>query len=384
MISLNINKIVIAPDSFKESMTAKQAGLAIERGFKNIFGDAFKTEVIPMADGGEGTTEALIEALDAKIHSIKVHDPLFREVTASYARSRDNRVAIIEMAAASGLDLIRTDERNPLITTTFGVGELIKDALNHHVTKIILGIGGSATNDGGSGMLTALGVKFLNSDNEEIELGGGALAHLTHIDASNLDYRLNDVTFEVACDVTNPLLGSNGATYIYGPQKGATEKMIPKLDSALANYHDMIEKAYHISVKDIPGAGAAGGLGAGILTFFNASLSNGIDIVLKETQFLQSIKDADLVITGEGKIDVQTIYGKTPIGVAKAAKQFDLPVIGICGSLGKNYQAVYQHGIDTVFSIIETPSELPYLLENGERFLTQTAENIARLIKLND
>ncbi len=365
-------------------MTAKQAGLAIERGFKNIFGDSLKTEVIPMADGGEGTTEALIEALDASIHSIKVHDPLFREVTASYARSRDNRVAIIEMAAASGLDLIRTDERNPLITTTFGVGELIKDALNHHVTKIILGIGGSATNDGGSGMLTALGVKFLNSDNEEIELGGGALAHLTHIDASNLDYRLNDVTFEVACDVTNPLLGPNGATYIYGPQKGATEKMIPKLDSALANYHDMIEKAYHISVKDIPGAGAAGGLGAGILTFFNASLSNGIDIVLKETQFLERIKDADLVITGEGKIDVQTIYGKTPIGVAKASKQFDLPVIAICGSLGKNYQAVYQHGIDTVFSIIETPSELPYLLENGERFLTQTAENIARLIKLND
>ena len=363
--------MVIAPDSFKESMSAKQAGLAIEQGFKNIFGDALKTEVIPMADGGEGTTEALIEALDATIHSIKVHDPLFREVTASYARSRDNHVAIIEMAAASGLDLIRTDERNPLITTTFGVGELIKDALNHNVTKIILGIGGSATNDGGSGMLTALGVKFLNSDNEEIELGGGALAHLTHIDASKLDYRLNDVTFEVACDVTNPLLGSNGATYIYGPQKGATEKMIPKLDSAL-------------SVKDIPGAGAAGGLGAGILTFFNASLSNGIDIVLKETQFLQSIKDADLVITGEGKIDVQTIYGKTPIGVAKAAKQFDLPVIGICGSLGKNYQAVYQHGIDTVFSIIETPSELPYLLENGERFLTQTAENIARLIKLND
>ena len=384
MISLNINKMVIAPDSFKESMTAKQAGLAIEQGFKNIFGDALKTEVIPMADGGEGTTEALIEALDATIHSIKVHDPLFREVTASYARSRDNHVAIIEMAAASGLDLIRTDERNPLITTTFGVGELIKDALNHNVTKIILGIGGSATNDGGSGMLTALGVKFLNSDNEEIELGGGALAHLTHIDASKLDYRLNDVTFEVACDVTNPLLGSNGATYIYGPQKGATEKMIPKLDSALANYHDMIEKAYHISVKDIPGAGAAGGLGAGILTFFNASLSNGIDIVLKETQFLQSIKDADLVITGEGKIDVQTIYGKTPIGVAKASKQFDLPVIAICGSLGKNYQAVYQHGIDTVFSIIETPSELPYLLENGERFLTQTAENIARLIKLND
>lgn len=384
MISLNINKIVIAPDSFKESMSAKQTGLAIEHGFKTIFGDELKTDIIPMADGGEGTTEALVEALDAKTYTVKVHDPLFREITASYARSRDNRVAIIEMAAASGLDLIRTDERNPLITTTFGVGELIKDALDHNVTKIILGIGGSATNDGGSGMLNALGVKFLNSNNDEIELGGGALAHLTHIDASNLDYRLNDVTFEVACDVTNPLLGHNGATYIYGPQKGATEKMIPKLDAALTNYHDIIEKEYHISVKDIPGAGAAGGLGAGILTFFNASLSNGIDIVLKETQFLKRIKDADLIITGEGKIDAQTIYGKTPIGVAKASKQFDLPVIAICGSLGKEYQVVYQHGIDSVFSIIESPSELPYLLKNGGQFLTRTAENIARLIKLND
>lgn len=377
---MKFKKIVIATDSFKESMSAKQAGTAIRQGFMNVYGDKMSYDVIPMADGGEGTTDALKEALNATSYTVKVHDPLHRQINATYARSHDDSVAIIEMAAAAGLDLLTSEERNPLITSTYGVGELILDALNHGVTKIILGIGGSATNDGGSGMLSALGVNFLDAQNNKLKLGGGYLSDLQHIDISNLDPRLANVTFEVACDVTNPLLGDNGATKIYGPQKGATSKMIPKLDSALTTYHDMIESELHKNVKDIPGAGAAGGLGTGILAFFNASLSKGIDIVLKETHFSESVQDADLVITGEGKLDAQTIYGKTPIGVAKAAKVYDKPVIAICGSLGEDYQTVYQHGIDSVFSMIEAPDDISTLLKNGEQNMTRTAENIARLL----
>lgn len=378
---MNLKKIVIATDSFKESMSAKEAGLAIQDGFKAVFDDAIHYDIIPMADGGEGTTDALKEALNAKTYTIPVHDPLHRSIEASYARSDDDQIAIIEMAASSGLDLLSKDERNPLITSTYGVGEMILDALNHHVSKIILGIGGSATNDGGSGMLCALGAQFLDAQHQPLQLGGGYLSELAHIDISNLDQRLKDVTFEVACDVTNPLLGPNGATEVYGPQKGVDAKMIPKLDSALATYHDMIEQELNLNVKDIPGAGAAGGLGTGILAFFNASLSKGIDIVLKETDFSRRVQDADLVITGEGKMDAQTVFGKTPIGVAKAAKVHHIPVIAICGSLGEGYQDVYNHGIDSAFSLIEQPEALPSLLSNGKRNMTHTAENIARLLK---
>ncbi|GGG92289.1 glycerate kinase [Staphylococcus pragensis] len=377
-----ISKIVIATDSFKESMSAKEAGLAIQCGFQKIFNKTINYDIIPMADGGEGTTDALREALNAETYKVKVHDPLHREIEASYARSQDNNVAIIEMAAASGLDLLKPHERNPLKTSTFGVGELIKDAIDHGVSKIILGIGGSATNDGGSGMLAALGVQFLDENEETLPLGGGYLSQLAHIDISQFDSRLNHIQFEVACDVTNPLLGDNGATAVYGPQKGATDKMIPKLDSALTTYHDMIERDIDKNVKDVPGAGAAGGLGAGILAFFsNASLSKGIDIVLKETQFSKRVKDADLVITGEGKMDAQTIYGKKPIGVAQAAKQYDIPVVAICGSLGDGYEAVYEHGIDSAFSIIEQPMEIDDLLTNGKHNIQRTAENVARLLQ---
>ncbi|MCJ1667374.1 glycerate kinase [Staphylococcus sp. NRL 19/737] len=377
-----INKIVIATDSFKESMSAKEAGLAIQRGFQKIFNEDIAYDIIPMADGGEGTTDALKEALNAKTYKVKVHDPLYRDIEASYARSQDNSVAIIEMAAASGLDLLKSHERDPLRASTFGVGELIKDALDHGVSKIILGLGGSATNDGGSGMLAALDVKFLGENEETLPLGGGYLSHLARIDISQLDSRLEHVQFEVACDVNNPLLGDNGATTVYGPQKGVTDKMIPKLDSALATYHDMIERDINKNVKDVPGAGAAGGLGTGILAFFpNASLSKGIDIVLQETQFLKRVKDADLVITGEGKMDAQTIYGKTPIGVAQAAKQYDIPVVAICGSLGDGYEAVYEHGIDSAFSIIEQPMEIDDLLTKGKDNIQRIAENVARLFQ---
>lgn len=376
-------KIVIAPDSYKESMTAKEASLAIQQGFQKVFNHQVTYELIPMADGGEGTTEALMEALDAKSFDVLVKDPLYRDIRSNYARSDKHETAIIEMAAASGLQLLSKDERNPLVTTTYGTGQLINDALKHGMKKIIIGIGGSATNDGGVGMLQALGVSFKDAQHNEIQLGGASLQSIEHIDISGLNPLLREVEIKVACDVTNPLLGNQGATAVYGPQKGATEKMIPKLDSALHHYHDKIEVALEKSVKDTPGAGAAGGMGTALLAFLDAKLQAGIDLVLEETHFQERAKDAQLVITGEGKMDKQTVYGKTPIGVAKTAKLYDIPVIAICGSLGDNYQDVYQHGIDSVFSMIEYPCDLNKALGNGPQYLQRTATNIARLIQIN-
>lgn len=303
-------KIVIAPDSFKESMTATEAATAIQNGFQEVFNDQVTYDLIPMADGGEGTTEALKEALKATSYTVQVKDPLFRNIDASYARSDQYETAIIEMAEASGLHLLTHEERNPLQTSSYGTGQLINEALKHGVKKIILGIGGSATNDGGVGMLQALGVSFKDVEHNEIKPGGAALNTIDKIDTSHLNPLLQNVEIKVACDVTNPLLGDQGTTVIYGPQKGATEKMIPKLDSALSHYHDKIKEELQKSVKDIPGAGAAGGMGTALLAFLDANLQAGIDVVLDETRFQERVKDAQIVITGEGKMDEQTIYGK--------------------------------------------------------------------------
>ncbi|MGZ1883434.1 glycerate kinase, partial [Staphylococcus argenteus] len=294
----------------------------------------------------------------------------------------EQQIAIIEMAAASGLNLLEKEERNPLYTSSYGTGELIKDALNHGAKTIILGIGGSATNDGGTGMLSALGVQFTDVNGELLRMNGKNLAHIAQIDTTNLDSRLKEVTFKVACDVTNPLLGEHGATYIYGPQKGADTKMIPKLDFAMSHYHDKINLCTGKSVNQVPGSGAAGGMGAALLAFFDTTLTKGIDIVFDITNFHQRIKDADLIITGEGRMDYQTIFGKTPVGVALAAKQHHIPVIAICGSLGENYQSVYDYGIDSVFSIISSPSSLENILQNSEQNLLNTATDIARILKL--
>lgn len=379
----NIKKIVIAPDSFKESMAAIEVADAIERGFAKVFPNTTVFDKIPMADGGEGTTEALVNALNASYRKVSVKNPINKTITASYGYAYETNTAIIDMASASGLDLIAEEDKNPLITTSYGTGQLINDAIEQGAQHIILGIGGSATNDGGVGMLSALGCKFLDSDNQTLKAGGAALAKLSHIDMSNLNPKLKDTTIEVACDVTNPLLGKYGASEIYGRQKGATEDMIKQLDAALTRYHDVIEQQLNVSVKDIEGAGAAGGLGTGLLAFLNANLAKGIDIVLKETQFTQRLKDADLVITGEGKMDHQTIYGKTPIGVSHAAQRFNVPVIAIAGSLGEGYQAVYEHGISSVFSILQQPCSLSDALENGRKYMEQTAENIARLLLID-
>ncbi|OEH54906.1 glycerate kinase [Oceanobacillus sp. E9] len=382
-MELKKKKIVIAPDSFKESMTAQQAAEAIAKGVKSVFQDKLDLELIPMADGGEGTIQSLADALDGTTHSKKVTGPLGNSVIANYAISGDKTTAIIEMAEASGIALVPSEIRNPLKTTTHGTGQLIQAALDHNVEKIILGIGGSATNDGGAGMVEALGGKLLNSEGNSIPSGGGSLIDLDDIDLSNLDKRLQDVQIIVACDVDNPLLGEYGASAIYGPQKGADKKMVSDLDSALSNYHDVLERVTKKSVKDIPGAGAAGGLGAGLLAFLHAKLEPGVEIVLKETNFYERVVDADLVLTGEGKIDGQTIYGKTPIGVAKATKRFNIPVIALSGTLGTDYEKVYNHGIDAAFSIVQGPCDLEDALKNGPNYLEGLARNVAKLLVIH-
>ncbi|WP_307345863.1 glycerate kinase [Metabacillus malikii] len=378
-----MKKIVIAPDSFKESMTAKQAAEAVKRGFESIYKGSVVYDLIPMADGGEGTIQSLAVGLNGSLHEKVVTGPLGEPVKAKYAISGDQSTAIIEMAEASGLALVPYEKRNPLKTTTYGTGELIKAALDHGVSKIILGIGGSATNDGGAGMIMALGGVLYAKDGNSIARGGEALQELVKMDLTNMDPRLKQVRIEVACDVDNPLLGPRGASAVYGPQKGATPEMVEQLDKALANYHDVMKRATGKDVKTTPGAGAAGGIGVSLLACLDAKLVPGIDIVLKHTNFAERVADADIVITGEGKIDSQTTYGKAPIGVAKLAKKYsDATVIAICGTLGDGHEIVFEHGIDAAFSIVRGPCQIEDAIKNALENLEATARNIARVMKI--
>ncbi|PAE08361.1 glycerate kinase [Terribacillus saccharophilus] len=374
-------KIVIAPDSYKESLSALEAANAIERGFKVIFPEAVYNKM-PMADGGEGTVQSLVDATNGKIEERTVTGPIGKPVKAFFGLMGDGETAVIEMAAASGLHLVPTEDRNPLTTSTKGTGELISAALDLGVQHIIIGLGGSATNDGGAGMIQALGGRLLDEAGKDIGDGGGALAQLAVIDLAGLDNRLKDVRVEVACDVDNPLTGPRGASAIFGPQKGATPDMVELLDKNLSHFADIAEKALGKSFRDIEGVGAAGGLGASLLAFLNADLKRGIDIVLHAVDFEEAVKDADLVITGEGRIDSQTIYGKTPIGVAKAAKKYGVPVIGLAGSLSQDSDVVYEHGIDVLFSIVPGVVTLPEAFEHAAEYMEKTARNIAASMKV--
>ena len=363
-------KIVIAPDSFKESLTALQVAQAIEIGFKKIFPDAEYIKV-PMADGGEGTVQSLIDAWQGQSMVTEVTAPLGNKVLAEWGLSADRKTAIIEMAAASGLHLVAENERNPLITGSYGTGELIKAALNFGVEKIILGIGGSATNDAGVGMLQALGAAFLDDEGKPLVAGGAALKRLSKIDLSALDPRLATTQIEVACDVDNPLCGERGASAVFGPQKGATAAMIKELDAALSLFSQKVKQQLNKDIANIAGAGAAGGMGAGLQLLPNCRLKSGVDMA-----------DADLVITGEGRMDSQTVYGKTPVGVAKTAKRFHKPVIAIVGCLRADYEVVYDAGIDAVFPIIRNLASLSDTLAQGRENLISTAQNVARTLKL--
>ena len=338
-------KIVIAPDSFKGSLTAIEVSDAIEIGVKKAFPDSL-VEKIPMADGGEGTVQCLVNATQGKLYDKEVVGPLGETVVASFGILGDQTTASIEMASASGLPLVPPDRKNPMITTTYGTGQLIKAALDHGCQKMIIGIGGSATNDGGAGMLQALGVQLLDKSGKEIGFGGEQLTKLAQIDISKIDPRIRDVKILVASDVQNPLCGNTGASRIYGPQKGATEEMIIALDAALSHYADIIKQDLGKNIKNIPGAGAAGGLGAGLIAFLDAELKPGIDIVINTVQLERIVQDADLVITGEGEINGSTIYGKTPIGVARVAKKFQIPVLSVSALIDDSGWIVKEHGID--------------------------------------
>ncbi|WP_114766787.1 glycerate kinase [Vibrio rhodolitus] len=369
-------KIVIAPDSYKESLTAMQVATAIESGFRQVLPDAEYIK-LPMADGGEGTVQSLVDATGGQVVSTVVTGPLGEPVEGFYGLLGDGVSAVVEMAAASGLHLVEPDARNPLNTTSYGTGELIKAALKQGAQHIIIGIGGSATNDGGIGMAQALGARFLDSDGHELAYGGGAIANLEQIDLSGLDPRLQQVRLEVACDVDNPLCGPTGASYVFGPQKGATPAMVEQLDYNLAHYASIIERTTGKDVTNQAGAGAAGGLGATLLGLLTASLRPGIQIVIEATNLAEVVKDAALVITGEGRIDSQTIHGKTPMGVAQTAKLYDLPVIGIAGSLASDCNVVHQHGIDAVFSVVPGAVDLPSALKQAAFNVEMTARNVA-------
>ncbi|EKM6440575.1 glycerate kinase [Cronobacter sakazakii] len=373
-----LKKIVIAPDSFKESLSAMDVARAIEAGFREIYPQAHYV-CVPMADGGEGTVEAMVAATGGQIITTPVTAPLGNKVDSFFGLLGDGETAVVEMAAASGLHLVPTAQRDPRITTSYGTGELILAALERGVKAIIIGIGGSATNDGGAGMMQALGARFLDGEGRELAPGGAALARLERLDLSALDPRLAQVSVTAACDVDNPLCGEKGASAVFGSQKGATPAMVTELDAALRRFGEQLEAATGKAIISAPGAGAAGGMGAALLGMLNAELRPGIEIVTESLGLAQAVRDADLVITGEGRLDSQSIHGKTPIGVARVAKQFQRPVVAIAGSLTPDYQIVHEHGIDAAFSVIDRIVTLQEALDDAERNLRVTARNVAAL-----
>ena len=374
-------KIVIAPDSYKESLTALEVATEIEAGFREVFPEAQYLKV-PMADGGEGTVAAMVAATGGRLVPLRVTGPLGEPVQAFYGLTGDGATAIVEMAAASGLALVPAMLRNPLITTSFGTGELLAAALDAGARHLIIGIGGSATNDGVAGMLQALGVKLQGRGGEEIGFGGGCLASLERIDACGLDPRLKGCRIEAACDVDNPLTGPKGASAVFGPQKGATPEMVAQLDENLARYAGIISRDLGVKVDRVPGAGAAGGMGAALLAFLGASLRPGIEIVIEAVGLEGSIREADLVLTGEGRIDSQTVHGKTPIGVARVAKRHGKPVIGIAGSLSSDASVVNEHGIDALFSVLGGVCTLEEAFQHAGPNVRMAARNVAAVVKL--
>ncbi len=374
-------KIVIAPDSYKESLTALEVANEIEAGFRDVFPEAEYVK-LPVADGGEGTVQAMIEATNGKRIELTVTGPLGTPVKAFYGLTGDGRTAVIEMAAASGLMLVPKEERNPLVTTSYGTGELIQAALNAGARNFILGIGGSATNDGGAGMVRALGARLLDADGRDIALGGRALGRLAKIDVSGFDPRIGQSIVNVACDVDNPLCGQRGASAIFGPQKGATPEMVKELDGYLKNFGELIKRDLGVDVAETAGAGAAGGMGAAMMGFMGGILRPGSEIVTEAVGLDAAVRNADLVITGEGRIDRQTIFGKTPIGVTRVAKRYNKPVIGIAGCLTQEASVVHDHGIEAIASVLFECCSVQDALASGAFNVRFAARNIAAMIRI--
>jgi glycerate kinase len=374
-------KIIIAPDSFKESLSAECAAMAIEDGFRAVFPE-LEAVRLPVADGGEGTVDALIAATGGHRIDIEVTNPQGHRVRGFYGVNGKGDCAVIEMAAASGLMLVPAGQRDPLAATSFGTGELIRHALDGGIRHIILGIGGSATVDGGIGMVQALGGRFTDAQGIDLPWGGAALAQLAAIDLSQLDPRLAQCRIEVACDVENPLTGPCGAAAVFGPQKGASVQDVQVLDAALAHLAAVIFRHLGVNVLEWPGGGAAGGMGVAARLFLRGNMRSGIDIIMDAIGLDEAMQGATLVITGEGRLDQQTINGKAPVGVARLAQRYHVPVIGLAGILGEGVEVVHQHGLEAVFSILPRLAPLETVLEQGEENLRYAAQNLARVYRL--
>ena len=373
---------VLAPDSFKDSATGKEICEAMEKGIRRVFPKS-TVQHVPMADGGEGSTEAVVDATGGEYIQKVVHGPLEEKVEATFGIHGDGKTAVIEMAEASGIQLLTPEERNPLYTTSYGTGELIRHCLDEGMKNIILCIGGSATNDGGVGMAQALGYQFKDKDGNEIRRGGKYLKDIASIDTSNVHEHLASCEVLVASDVDNPLTGPEGAAAVFGPQKGATPEMVEDLDEGLKHLEKMIEKNLGKSVGHIPGAGAAGGLGAGLLAFTEAKLERGVEIIVEATRLKEKVKAADVVFTGEGQIDFQTKYGKTPMGVVTAVKEVNekAKVIAISGSIGEDVETLYDLGFDGIFGTIASPGELDKVLKNTLENVSRVTEAVCRTLK---
>lgn len=374
-------KIVIAPDSFKDSLSAAGVAEAIALGLAEVFPQAELVQC-PMADGGEGTVDAILAVLDGERRQAVVTGPLGTEVTAHWGWLPESRTAIIEMAEASGLQLVAVAQRNACITSTVGTGQLIVEALDAGAEKIVLTIGGSATNDGGAGMLTALGVRFYDAQANEVQPGGLALAGLARIELNGLDPRLQSVSFEIAADVDNPLCGPHGASFTFGRQKGASPEQIQSLDHALAHYADCCAAVLEHDVRDEPGAGAAGGMGFAAKAFLKAGFRPGVEVVAELVGLAEKVQGADFVVSGEGSCDFQTLRGKTPMGVARIAQKHNVPVLILAGTLGEGYEALYQHGITAAFSVVSGPMTLADACQDASRLLQQSARDVARVWQL--
>ena len=377
-----MKKVVLAPQGFKESLTGMQIAVAMSIGVKTVWPEA-ETVLIPVADGGDGTLQALVDSSGGEVRTAMVEDAIGRTIEAEWGALGNGTTAVIEVANAIGLARLNQDERDVRNASTFGVGQLFIEALDAGFSDFIIGVGGSATNDGGAGMIQAMGGKLTDSSGGDIARGGIPLSGLANIDVSDLDPRMIGANVVVACDVNNPLCGTRGASAIFGPQKGATYEDIQELDAALANFAKVITKDLHTNVAEIPGAGASGGLGAGLMGFFDARLRLGADIVLEALSLDKHLADADLVIVGEGQFDRSTVFNKSPVAVAQRAKRRGTPVIGIAGSLGAGFREVHEHGIDAVFSLVNRPMSLKAAMEDTKRLVAIATEEACRALSLN-
>ena len=376
-----MTRYLCAPDSFKESLTAMEAARAMAQGIENADHDA-EVRCLPMAAGGEGTARALVDATGGSMRAVPVHDPLGRPVEGHFGLLADGTTAVVETAVASGLALLEAKERNPLIASSYGTGELMLAAVRSGAKRIIVGLGGSATNDAGAGLLQALGVRLLDKNGNDLAHGGAALANLTTIDISTMDPALKNVAITAACDVTNPLTGPTGASAVFGPQKGASKDDVATLDASLAHFAQVIDSQLGVAVNDVPGAGAAGGIGAALKGFLNAEFRPGIAIVIEQSGLDAAAQWADVVFTGEGSIDFQTKFGKTPAGVAETAKRHGKPVIAVAGHIGTGIDELHEVGIDAVFGIAPGAASLSELLADAAANVTRTTEQIVRTLQL--